>query len=155
VICGVNFIHLQAYHKFTRQTQTFELTSLTWLLTNSWLSHSWKSSHAATPRFGHQWIPECHRFMTPYFHRLATSRLRKFMIPDLHRSATSGLRRFKIPDLYRFATSGLRRFEIPDLHRFATLGLRRLKIPDLHRFVSRGFAGSRFQIFTGSRLRGS
>jgi hypothetical protein len=39
VICGANFIHLQVCHQFTRQTRTFEVTSLTWLLNDSRISY--------------------------------------------------------------------------------------------------------------------
>jgi hypothetical protein len=66
------------------------------------IHESRKSSHATTSGFGLKWIPEFHRLMTLYLHRLATSGLRKFKIPDIHRFATSGLRRFEIPDLHRF-----------------------------------------------------
>jgi hypothetical protein len=106
--------------------ELFETTSLTWLLTDSWISPLRKPSCAATSELDLQQIPEFRKLPILWFCRFTTS--------GLHRFATLELRRLEIPDLRMFVTSELRRFKIPDLRKFATSELRRFKIPDLHRF---------------------
>jgi hypothetical protein len=85
----------------------FETTSLTLLLTDSWIPPFRKSSCAVTSELDLRQIPEFRRLPISWFCRFMTSGLREF--------ATSKLRRFKIPDIRMFATSELRRFKIPDL----------------------------------------
>jgi hypothetical protein len=104
----------------------FEMTSLTLLLIDSWISPFRKSSLAVTPEFYLQQNPEFRTLSISWFCRFMTLSLREF--------STLKLRRFEILDLCMFATSGLSRFETPDLRMFATSELRRFKIPDLHEF---------------------
>jgi hypothetical protein len=135
----------------------FETTSLTLLITGSWISSFRKSSCAVTSEFDLQQIPEFCRLPISWFHRFMTSGLYEF--------ATSKLRRFKIPGLRTFANSELRRFEIPDLRMSATSELRRFEIPDLrtsdvpessfHEFHKpRCFEGDRFSWISQHAIEG-
>jgi hypothetical protein len=137
----ISYIYKPATSSHTKPG-LFEMTSLTLLLTNSWIFPFRKSSCAVTSELNLQQIPEFRRppiswscrFMTSGLHEFATSKLRRFEIPDLRTFATSELHRFKIPNLRTFATSELRRFKIPDLRKFVTSEIRRFKIPDLRKF---------------------
>jgi hypothetical protein len=125
----------------------FEMTSLTWLPTDSWISPFRKSSYAVTFELELQQIPELRRFPISWF--------RRFMTSGLHRFTTSGasqvqdsrssqvcdfeLRGSRASDLRKFTISELHRFKIPDLHRF--------KIPEnsFHKFRKTWrFEGDRF-----------
>jgi hypothetical protein len=137
----ISYIYKPATSSHTKPG-LFETTSLTLLLTDSWISPFRKSSRVVTSELDLQQIPEfCRlpiswfcRFMTSGLREFATLKLRMFEIPDLREFAISKLRRFQIPDLCTFATSELRRFEIPNLRTFATSELRRFEILDLCEF---------------------
>jgi hypothetical protein len=104
----------------------FETTSLTLLLTSSWIFSFWKPSRTVTLELVLQ--------QTPEFHRLPISWFRRFVASGLHEFATLRLRRFMALGLHEFTTSRLRLFEIPDLRTFVTLRLRKFKILDLREF---------------------
>jgi hypothetical protein len=106
----------------------FETTSLTLLLTDSWISPTRKSSY------------------------VTTSELELWQIPELRRSPNSWVRRFTTPGLHRFATSGLHRSKIPNLHEFMTPSFAGPRFQALAGSRLRSFAGSRFPIFASSRL---
>jgi hypothetical protein len=121
----ISYIYKPATSSHTKP-ELFETTSLTLLLTDSWIFPFRKSSCAVTSELNLEQIPE--------FRRPPISQFCRFMTSGLHEFATSKLHRFKIPDLRTFATSELRRFKIPDLRTFVTSELRRFKIPNLHKF---------------------
>jgi hypothetical protein len=137
----ISYIYKPATSSHTKPG-LFEMSSLTLLLTDSWISPFRKSSCAVTSELDLQQIPEFRRlpiswfcrFLTSGLHEFVTLKLRRFEIPDLREFATSKLRKFEIPNLRTFATSELRRFKILDLRESATSKLRRFKIPDLRKF---------------------
>jgi hypothetical protein len=143
----ISYIYKPATSSHTKPG-LFETTSLTWLLTDSWISPFRKSSCAATSELDPQQIPEFRRLPILWFCR--------FMTSGLHKFATSEPRRFEIPDLRKFVTSELRRFEIPDLRKFATSELqnsRSSQVRDSWKLISRISYNSTFrgwQVFLNS-----
>jgi hypothetical protein len=125
----------------------FEMTSLTWLPTDSSISPFRKSSYTVTSELELQRIPELRRFtiswlrrfMTSGLHRFTTSRASQVQDSISSQVRDSELRKSRASDLREFAISQLHRFKIPDLHRF--------EIPEnsFHEFLkTRRFEGDRF-----------
>jgi hypothetical protein len=94
----------------------FGTTTLTLLLTDSWISLF------VTSELDLRQILE--------FPVSWSSWLRRFEIPDFRMFATPRLHRFKIPENRVFATPRLRRFEIPENRMFMIPRLRGFKIPE-------------------------
>jgi hypothetical protein len=77
----ISYIYKPATSSHTKPGH-FEMTYLTWLLTDSWISPLRKSSYAATSELELQQTPEFRRLLISWFCR--------FMTPGLHKFATLG-----------------------------------------------------------------
>jgi hypothetical protein len=140
----ISYIYKPATSSHTKP-RLFEMTSLTWLPTDSWISPFRKSSYAVTSELELQQIPELRRFPISWF--------RRFMTPSLHRFTTSGGPQVQDSRSSQVRDSELRRSEASDLRKSAISELHRFKIPNLHKFATLSFAGLGLRIFAGSPFR--
>jgi hypothetical protein len=150
----ISYIYKPATSSHTKPG-LFETTSLTWLLTDSWISPFRKSSYAATSELELQQISEFRRLPISWFCRFMTSGLHRFatlgasQVQDFRPSQVRNLRASQVRDSWASQVQGFRSPQVRDFgaSQVQDSRFRKFEIPEnsfheLHK--TQCFEGDRF-----------